>query len=113
MQTWKDLPRELILKAANSVDGHTIWKPSKFVDMGIPAALVATVTYAHKSDMSNGPKGMIFDPDGNVFASCAGVYGLDLLRAICADFKVEYRQCMGRGFQAQAMQAALAKALQS
>lgn len=109
---WSDVPNDVLLKAAMSVDGWTIWDPQKFVDMGVPAELIATVARDHKSDGSY--KGSIWDKNGNMFASCAGVYGLDLLRAIAADLKVDYPDNFsGRGFQAQAIQQALKESLKN
>ena len=98
------LPKEMILAAAYRCDGHTIFKPQEFLDAGLPQAVVDHVTHTYKSDGS--PKGTIFI-DGQPVKQLAGVYGLDLLRFLAAALGVEYADAIGRGSQAQHIQAPL------
>jgi hypothetical protein len=95
---------EVILRAASQCDGHTIFKPEAFTDAGLPPEITQLFTRNYKSDGS--PKGTIF-AKGQPVKELAGVYGLDLLRFIASALGVEYRQAMGRGFEAQNIQLAL------
>ena len=99
---------EVILRAAARCDGHTIFKPEAFTDAGLPAEVTQLFTRTYKSDGS--PKGTIF-VKGQPVKTLAGVYGLDLLRFIASALGVEYRQAMGRGFEAQNIQIALRQRL--
>ena len=51
-------------------------------------------------------KGTIY-VKGQPVKELAGIYGLDLLRFLASALGVEYRQAMGRGFEAQNIQMAL------
>jgi hypothetical protein len=94
----------VILRAASRCDGHTIFKPEAFTEAGLPAEVTGLFTRKYKSDGS--PKGTIF-VNGQPVKELTGVYGLDLLRFIASALDVEYRQAIGRGFEAQNIQTAL------
>ena len=108
VQLIKQCPPEVILQAASRCDGHTILKPEAFTDVGLPPEITLLFTRTYKSDGS--PKGTIF-VKGQPVKTLAGVYGLDLLRFIASALGVEYRQAMGRGFEAQNIQIALRQRL--
>jgi hypothetical protein len=103
-QIVRALPAEIILKAASRCDGHTIFKPEAFLDVGLPRDVVEHVTRKYTSDGS--PKGTIY-VEGKAVDQLSGVYGLDLLRFLASALGVEYRSALGRGFEAQNIQAAL------
>jgi acyl CoA:acetate/3-ketoacid CoA transferase len=100
----RQLSPDVILKATGLCDGHSIMKPEAFTDAGLPAEVVKHLTHTYKSDGS--PKGTIF-VKGKPVKELSGVYGLDMLRFIASALGVEYRQAMGRGFEAQNIQIAL------
>lgn len=100
----RQTPPDVILKAAELCDGHSIYKPEAFTDAGLPADVVEYATTTYRSDGT--PKGTIFR-NGEPVAELRGVYGLNLLTLIADTLGVEYRRCMGRGFQAQAIRSAL------
>jgi hypothetical protein len=95
---------EAILRAASLCDGHSILKPQALVDAGLPADVVADLTSTYKSDGS--PKGTLF-LNGLAVKQLTGVYGLNALRFLAAALGVEYRDAIGRGFEAQNIRAAL------
>lgn len=95
---------EAILCAAGRCDGHSILKPEALADAGLPAAVVEYLTNTYQSDGT--PKGTIFVA-GHPVAELRGVYGLDALRFLAAALGVKYRSAIGRGFEAQNIQAAL------
>jgi len=99
---------EVILRAAGRCDGHSILKPEALADAGLPPAVVEHLTTTHRSDGT--PKGTIFVA-GQPVAELRGVYGLDALRFLAAALGVEYRDAIGRGFEAQNIQAALRRHL--
>ena len=98
------LPAEVIVTAAGRCDGHSILKPEAFLDAGLPKPVVDHLTRNHSSDGS--PKGTIF-VNGQPVKQLIGVYGLDMLRFLANALDVEYRDAIGRGFEAQNIQAAL------
>jgi hypothetical protein len=104
------LPGETILTAAFRCDGHTIFKPEAFIDAGLPREVVDHLTRNHGSDGS--PKGTIF-VRGEPVKELSGVYGLDMLRFLANALGVEYRNAMGRGFEAQNIQSALRQRFKS
>lgn len=100
----RQLPAETILAAAFRCDGHTIFKPEAFLDVGLPQPVVDYCTHDHASDGS--PKGTIF-VNGQPVKELSGVYGLDLLRFLASALGVTYARKFGRGSQAGAIQSAL------
>ncbi len=94
----------VLWKAAAMCDGHGILDPQALIDAGLPPEVVEHYTETLRSDGTL--KGSIF-VDGRVVETLDGVYGLRLLEGIAAALNVEYRSCLGRGFQAQAIQSAL------
>ena len=103
--SWKDVDPQVVLAVANICDGHTIFAPAAFTNVGAPPAIVAQHTQCYESDLSN-PKETIF-VDGEPVNQCLGVYGLPLIETICDDLGVEYEMKMGRGFQAAACREAI------
>jgi len=101
----RSMPPGAIRAAADLCDGHGIVRPEALVDAGLPVEVVAHLTRTHRSDGS--PKGTLF-VDGRPVESLTGVYGLDALRFLAAALGVEYRDAIGRGFEAQNIKAALA-----
>ena len=102
------LPAETILAAADQCDGHTIFKPQAFIDVGLPQSVVDHCTTTHSSDGS--PKGTIF-VEGHPVKELSGVYGLDLLRFLANALGVDYAAAIGRGFEAWNIQTALRQRL--
>ena len=100
----KQCDPEVILRAASRCDGHSILKPEALTDAGLPAPVVEHLTVTHRSDGT--PKGTIF-VDGQPMKELQGVYGLHALRFLASALGVEYRDAIGRGFEAQNIQAAL------
>src|SRR4051794_19122900 len=95
---------EAILRAASLCDGHAILKPDALVAAGLPADVVEHLTTTYKSDGS--PKGTIF-VGGRAVRRLTGVYGLHALRFLAAALGVEYRDAIGRGFEAQNIRTTL------
>ena len=78
-------------------DGWTIWKESKFTDMGF--ALEDLPVREFKSDTRD-PKSTIFH-DGKVVKKLTGVYGLSFLRKLASAVGADANTgLMGRGFEA-------------
>ena len=84
------------LKKAILVDGHTIYKPEKFLDAGLDASIVKAFTKIHES--GEHPKEQISTAAGPVNV-LEGVYGLSLLEFIAGCFGVDSWK-MGRGSRA-------------
>ena len=93
-----------ILRASAMCDGHSILNPQALVDVGLPEPLVQQLTHTHDSDGTH--KGTI-QQAGQPVAEVRGVYGLHLLEFLAGALGVSYRQCLGRGSQARAIQQAL------
>lgn len=100
----KQCEAECILRAAGRCDGHSILKPEALTDAGLPAEVVKHLTSTHRSDGT--PKGTIF-VSGQAVKELKGVYGLDALRFLARTLGIEYRDAIGRGFEAQNIQQAL------
>jgi hypothetical protein len=107
---WTEIDPKIVLAAADLCDGHTIFTPEAFLEIGVPQELVDRCTTTHESDFSN-PKYTISGPDGKPLTELKGIYGLDALDSMVRDFKLEYEPTLGRGFQARTYQAALHKHL--
>lgn len=104
---WCDVDPAVVMRVADICDGHTIFKPEAFTNVGAPPALVAQYVECYESNPGD-PKETIF-VDGAPVSQCLGVYGLRLIRAICHDLGIEYESKMGRGFQASACRDAIRK----
>jgi len=91
----KDTDKE-ILRQVVSVDGHTIYDPQKFLDLGLDKVIVEAFTKKLRS--GDTPKEVIYQGDREV-ASVTGVYGLELLEFIARVFDVDSWK-MGRGSRA-------------
>ena len=94
-------------------DGHTIFSPEFYApyfseDELRKANLIQTL----ESDFSSG-KSTIFDPNtGEPVESVNGVYNLSFLYWLANELGVSgYRECFGRGSQAQVIVQAIAEAL--
>lgn len=107
---WTDIPASVVLAAADICDGHTIFKPEAFLEVGVPQELVDRCTSVYESDFSN-PKYTISGPDGNPVKEMSGIYGLDALSSMIRDFDLPAATKFGRGSQAQVWKEALHKHL--
>lgn len=85
-----------VLREAVMVDGHTIYKPEKFLDAGLDAEIVTAFT--KKLHSGDHPKEQIY-VQGQEVESLTGVYGLDVLEFIASVFDVASWK-MGRGSRA-------------
>lgn len=100
----RDTDPAVLWRVATMCDGHGILDPRKLVDAGLAAQAVEYFTETLRSDGT--PKGTIF-VEGKPVDELAGVHGLRLLEAIAHALGVTYQPFMGRGYQAQAIHAAL------
>ena len=100
----RQLSPEVILKIAGMCDGHGILDPRALVDAGLPQEVARYHTRTFQSDGS--PKGTIF-VEGRPVQELEGIYGLFLLEYLATVLGVRYRECIGRGSQASAIQEAL------
>lgn len=107
---WTEIPHNVVLAAADICDGHTIFEPQAFLDVGVPQELVDRCTNIYESDFSD-PKYTISGPDGKPVNQMRGVYGLDMLDSIVRDFNLPTATKFGRGSQAQVWKEALHKHL--
>lgn len=103
---WTDIPANVVLAAADICDGHTIFEPQAFLDVGVPQELVDRCTSTHASDFTN-PKYTISGPDGKPVAEMRGIYGLDALSSMIRDFNLPAETKFGRGSQAYVWKDAL------
>jgi hypothetical protein len=87
-------------------DGHTIFKPSAFLEAGVNPALVERYTRKYESDTSH-PKSTIYGDYGWPIEEAVGVYGLSILSGLVSNLGLTCESYMGRGFQAQAYTKAL------
>lgn len=109
---WTEIPHNVVLAAADICDGHTIFEPQAFLDVGVPQELVDRCTNIYESDFSN-PKYTISGPDGKPVNQMRGVYGLDVLDSMIRDFKIVSEPKFGRGSQAYVWRDALHKHLET
>jgi hypothetical protein len=107
---WTEIDPQIVLAAADICDGHTIFKPEAFTEVGVPQELVDRCTNVYESDFSN-PKYTISGPDGQPVNQMKGIYGLDALESMIRDFELPHDVKFGRGFQARVYQEALHKHL--
>ncbi len=103
---WTDIPASVVLAAADICDGHTIFKPEAFLEVGVPQELVDRCSRVYESNPAD-YKETIFGPDGKPVNQMAGIYGLDALASMIRDFNITAADKMGRGFQAQVWKDAL------
>lgn len=87
-------------------DGHTIFKPSAFLEAGVNPAFVERYSQKYESDTSD-YKSTIFGEDGRPIVEVVGVYGLSILGGFVHNLGLTYESKMGRGFQAQSYTRAL------
>jgi hypothetical protein len=107
---WTEIEPKIVLAAADICDGHTIFKPEAFLEVGVPQELVDRCTNVYESDFSD-PKYTISGPDGKPVNQMHGIYGLDALESMIRDFALPHGVTFGRGFQARVYQEALHKHL--
>jgi hypothetical protein len=105
---WTEIDLKTVLAAADICDGHTIFDPKAFLDVGVPQELVDRCTTVYESNPSD-YKQTIFDPEGKLVNQMRGIYGLDALASMIRDFNITAEQKLGRGFQAQVWKEALHK----
>lgn len=85
-----------VLQEVIKVDGHTIYKPEKFLNAGLNADVVTAFTKYHQS--GEHPKEQIH-VGNKVVEALSGVYGLDVLEFVASVFDVSSWK-MGRGSRA-------------
>ena len=101
-----DVPKHVVLAAADICDGHSIFTPEDFADVGVPQELIDRHTDIYESDFSN-HKYTIYSDDKPV-NQVRGVYGLNVLAGMIQDLKITNApEKMGRGFQAQVWKEAI------
>ena len=94
-------------KAING-DGHGIYYPHFYTQLGYPTEFVESITSVEKSDGTY--KGTIFGPDGNIVPEMIGVYSLRFHETLADMFGItEHWQLNGRGFIAQCVRDNLRK----
>lgn len=94
-------------KALNG-DGHGIYYPHFYTELGFPAEFIEKITTTEKSDGTY--KGTIFGPDGNIVPEMIGVYSLYFHESIARMFEItDHDRMNGRGFRAQAVAAGMRK----
>ena len=99
----------ILVKIANSIDGHTIYKPEKFTDLGLHPDIVKYFTKNFNSGSNH--KDTIYNENNQSINVQNGVYGLDLLECICANLGVSSWK-MGRGSRASHLAEQLIDKLQ-
>lgn len=98
--SWADVDPKVVLAVADLCDGHTIFPPMAFTEIGAPPAIVAQHLHHYQSDTAD-PKSVIHGPSGGEVEGMVGVYGLRVLQTICNDCGIKYESKLGRGFQAK------------
>ena len=99
------------VKSEASGDGHSIYFPKFFLDMGFSPDFVKRFTFKHKSDGTH--KGNIYK-DGEVLKSLEGVASLSFAYGIAGDIGADTKQAcskMGRGSQAGELSFAISNKL--
>lgn len=90
--------KEVLKKVVVSSDGHTIYAPEQFTDLGLDKEVVGAFTDVIKS--GSDPKEMIFGKNNELVKSVKGVHGLRLVEFIASVFDVTSWK-MGRGSRAE------------
>lgn len=100
----KEKAQQALLDGKLVGDGHSIFRPSFYEPhFSLDELKDAGLIQRYESDTSN-PKSTIFDSEGNVMEYLYGVYNLSFLYWLARQLNVtEYRECFGRGSQAQAL----------
>jgi len=104
----KALSEKQIMAALEFIggDGHTIFPMEHLVKMcHWPKETAEAVCHKYSSDGS--AKGSIFKDNGEMLESCKGWYSLDVLYALASSLDVKFEGCLGRGFQARAIDSAI------
>ena len=101
----KSTSKDVLRQVVNSVDGHTIYAPKKFTDLGLDPEIVEAYTRVHES--GNHPKEMI-SAGNTVLPSLQGVYSLNLLQFIAGAYGVDSNK-LGRGSRATDLAEQLCK----
>jgi hypothetical protein len=104
----KKLTKEQVMAAVDFIagDGHSIFAEDSLLQRGWPAETARSVCREFSSDLSD-PKATIFDGEGKVMKKLYGWYGLDVLSCLAHSLNVSYEGCIGRGFQARAIDKAI------
>lgn len=110
-QNFSTIPAQTVLAIIDHLggDGHGLYDPSFLTDLGVPDALVESVTTTYRSDGSY--KGSIFGTDGNVIDETVAVYSLALYRRINRDLGLPGSSMLGRGFEARQLHGQIENAL--
>ena len=99
MISWKHLPTKVLFDVAELCDGHTIFKPEAFTDLGVPSELIEQFTQEFESN-TDSYKETIFDDHGKIVPKLRGVYGLDVIESINRELGLQSPNKFGRGFRA-------------
>ena len=108
----KEKTRQALENGVVVGDGHTIYKPSFYEPFfSLDELKEAGLVERYESDFSSG-KTTIYDNDGKPMDYVYGVYNLTFLYWLARSLGVTgYRECFGRGSQAQAIVEAIQEEL--
>lgn len=104
---------EQLLKLIDAIgdDGRTIIDREQLaLEIGCEPHVLNQYTRDHASSMTN-PKEMITRGDGSHAEHVVGIYGLDMLEALCKQLDLKPAEKMGRGWRARAATDALRRHL--
>ena len=103
METLTERTRQALVNGKIVGDGHSIFPPDFYKPYFTDEEL-AGLTTTYKSDLSS-HKSTIFDPTtGEPIESLSGIYNLTFLYWLAKQIgATDYRDCLGRGSQAQAI----------
>lgn len=96
-QLVKATDKSVLEKVIGIIDGHSIFDPKAFTELGLSEEIVSAFLQEHESGDNH--KEQIANNSGVIVDSMRGVYGLQLLEFIASTFKVSSWK-NGRGFRA-------------
>ena len=114
------VPRQESIEAIKTVlkdycgDGWIILKPEYLIKSGFSWDFVSPLVYTEKTNKRAGPKGQLYDNDGNPVDKITGVYTLTMWYAIANNIGADTTEASnksGRGFQAQCLAQAITQKL--
>ena len=104
--SWKDLPKQVLLDATEFCDGHSIVGVEAFLQLGVPADLVA------RYDLAHGGEGLE-DANGDAVNEVRGVYCLNILEALSHDLGLAGSCYHGREMQARQLKSQITQHLEA
>ncbi len=87
-------PTDILLKVVGSINGHSVYDPKQFLEIGLDAGVVKHFTRTYTSDGT--VKGSLFDGSGYITPSLSGVSGLSLMEFLADCFGISTWK-IGRG----------------